>query len=173
MNFTYSDPEEIAQKVFSQPPQNKLLYQIIPSEVNNSSSDFYESYRILITILFEGLNILTDNCLDQAKSDNFTTEHILALNPWFHDMGIDITCELVDKTNNDSYDNYYCKCVINEQSYNFLFEKNQINKNYHFFVNAKFINEQPNVSNIEDIYSVFICGDKVMKIYFNLYTDIL
>lgn len=169
-NIVFVDPEEIAQSIFSKSPAGKLTYQIVPND--NSEIDLYEAYRILITILFEGMDIYTDGlCL--VTSDDIELEHILAMNPWFHDLGINIICESVSKANDDEYCDYYCKTVIKEDSYKFLFDKNNIEKNYHFMVNGKWVHEQPNVSNLCEIYSIFISNNMVYKIRFELYHNLV
>lgn len=165
-NIIFADPEEIAQSIFSKNPVEKLTYQIIPN--NGQEIDYFESHRILITILFEGMDIFT-NGLHQFSSDDIEIDHIMAMNPWFHDLGINITCSSIDKSDDDNYADYYCKIIIKEPSYDFLFKKNNIEKNYHFMINNNFAHSEPTVHNIHDMFSIFISNDKVFKISFELY----
>lgn len=164
----FADPEEIAHSIFSKNPIGKLTYQIIPN--NGQEIDFYEAHRILITILFEGMDIFTDG-LHQFTSDDIEMAHFLAMNPWFHDLGINLICTSVNKSDDNMYANYYCKSIIKEQSYKFLFDKNNIEKNYHFMINNNFVNSKSSTNNIHDIYSIFISGNNVYKIAFELHYD--
>ena len=62
--------------------------------------DIYSAYEILITILMEGMNIFTDG-LNTISSYDVENDHILAFDPWFYSLGINIKCETVDNNYNN------------------------------------------------------------------------
>jgi hypothetical protein len=157
------DPVEIARTIFSKPPEKKLCYQIIP---NDENLDIYSAYEILITILMEGMNIFTDG-LNTISSYDVENDHILAFDPWFYSLGINIKCETVDKKNTEQYDDYYCKIIIKDSLWKLFFEEKNIKKNYHFFLSSKFVQNKLKYDNIKDLYSIFISNDKVYKIRFD------
>ena len=79
-------PEMIAHQLFTKEPKDPCSHQIIAYD---SGSDLTYIFEILITILLEGLNILTGGLTD-ADLSGFNQEHIIGLNPWFNSLGFKI-----------------------------------------------------------------------------------
>jgi len=164
MNVFEADPTEIAAEVFSHiPPEKEIKFQLIPE--NEEVDSLLDCYQILITILFEGMDIFTDG-LNTVESNDFSPEHFTALNPWMYTCGIKVLTDIVDKNNEEEYKDYYCKCIIKDSSYETFFEMKSIIPNYHFFLNPKYINSEASFHNLEDVYGVFFAGKKVIKIKF-------
>jgi len=149
-------PEEIAEALFNQPPKEPFKYQIL---VGSQGTDQTLIFEILLTILLEGLNILS-NGLNNFNLDDFNENYIYNLIPWFNSIGFDIKVNI-----NSDISNYYCRILINNKSHEYLFFniKNLI-KNYHFLLNGNFISNNNELSNI---YAIFKFKNKSYSIFFN------
>lgn len=170
-SFDKYSPEMIAREIFIKNPKDPCSYRIIPKQEN---IDLTYIFEILITILLEGLDILT-NGLRNVDLTNFDSDHILSLNPWFNSLGFSISVDFYnDKNNsgNDSreYEEYYCKTIINNRENNtFFIMKNIEAKSYHFFLNGKFLESNRKKESLNELYGIFTTNDKIYKISFDFY----
>ena len=153
------DPKQIASKLFSENPDEKLSKQLLLDTVENVT----DIYEILVTILMEGIDIVTGG-VENINMDVLNSTHLLELNPWFQSIGFTITIDVVNK--NDYIDNkHYCKVILRDHGYKPLFELKNIVEKYHFLGNP----EYSECEDMKDVYSIFIRNNDVFKIYFNHY----
>ena len=73
-----NSPEDIARKIFTTEYKNPKSHQLF---VENSNFVATYIFEILLTILMEGFEILTDD-FQNINFDEFTLDHIMNLNPW-------------------------------------------------------------------------------------------
>lgn len=162
-------PDAIANTLFHQEPKDPFTCRLL---ANPEEVDSIYLFELLITILMEGLDIMIGG-LSTADLSNMTTDHITCLNPWFYSLGFKINIELFDRNENEDeineYQEYYCKTVIRNKVNEIIFEKNNVDKDYHFFINGHFLKKNQLKENLRDLYSVFINGNDVFKISFDFY----
>lgn len=161
-NFT---PENIAKFLFTKEPKLPCSCQIIAEQ---NLSDLPYIFEILLIIFLEGLEILTGD-LSQTNLENFTEEHITILNPWFQSLGFNIKVKSTDFKNKELFKGYYCKTIIKDKLQKIYFELKQINKNYHFFLNGDYLEENKKKKNLNELFTVFISGKEIFKISFDFY----
>ena len=159
-NHIEATPEKIAESIFKGAPAPPNTYQILAQD---DDADLYYVYELLITVLMEGFDILTGG-LEHVNPDDVNSDHFIGLNQWFKSIGFDINIQGVPKGETEQYENYYCKVILRNSSYKFLFETKNMEKDYHFLTNAS---HQNNENVIKDIYGIFISNDTVYKIYFD------
>ena len=99
---------------------------------------------------------------------------MLHLNTWIHKIQwhLNVVSYPISKLKTYQLSNYYCKIILNDQNYNKFFEDNYIYQDYHFLINSKNKSFEKTEKifqqrKIENIYGVFIAGNKVFKIYFS------
>jgi len=168
-NLADFSPEMIAHEIFTKDPKDPCSHQILAYQ---DGADLTYIYEILITILVEGLNILTGG-LREADLSDFTKSHITALNPWFQSLGFNINVEAYDETDKENYKEYYCRTLINNKLHETLFlMKNMPNKTYHFFLNGSFLDQNKSKTELKDIYGIFAANGFVYRISFEFYIPI-
>jgi len=159
-------PEMIAQSIFTKDPKDPCTHQILAYQ---DGADLTYVFEILITILLEGLDILTGG-LKEADLSSFTSTHVTALNPWFQSLGFDISVDVKDINDKDSYKDYYCRTVINNKLNETLFiMKNIPHKTYHFFLNGQYLDQNKAKTNLKDIYGVFRTDNHAYLISFDFH----
>jgi len=162
-------PEEIADILFDNDPKEPHTFQILGEQKANSTTYLFE---ILITILLEGLNNMTDG-LDKVNLDLFSSDHIDTLNPWFHSMGFVIKIHNYEMNEIDLVKGYYCRVGLNYGNDRKIFEQKKINKNYHFFLNANAMDDNLKKTALKELYAIFICGNTIYKISFDMYKTLV
>ena len=158
--MSFNTPEEIAKEIFSTNAKNENTYSIIAD--SNDNNDPYFTFEILLTILLEGFDILSEG-LNTIDSNNITKQHFIGMNPWFNSLNYNIDVLSIEKSNIKKYDDYYCKIIIKNKSHKMFFDYKNIKKNYHFFINGKNINTE---TEFENISAIFINDNTVYKIKF-------
>lgn len=160
MSLTGYTPEEIAKFIFTTDIDKLDYYNILAEKEDNS--DPYFSFEILITILFEGFDILVEG-LNDVNIDMIEKNHFIKLIPWFKKLGYTINIEEYDS--NHILIDHYCKAIINNGVYKMLFSIKNIKKNYHFLVNQV----HPKNDTLENIYCLFKNKNHVYKLSFSIY----
>lgn len=158
-------PEAIAHTLFSSDPKPPCSCQIISQE---EATDLTYIFEILMTIFIEGLEILAGD-LSKANLDNLTEEHVSALNPWFESLGFNINVNTHPRHLHEAYKGYYCKIMIKDKQQEALFNFKNIDKNYHFFINGDYLEENKLKGNIEDLHAIFIVNDTVFRLNYDFY----
>lgn len=160
-------PEMIAHEIFTKDAKAPCSHQILAYQ---DGADMTYIYEILITILLEGLEIMTGG-LKEVDLSSFTTSHITVLNPWFKSIGFDITVEEVESSDKDSYNEYYCRAVVNDKlNETFFIMKNITHKPYHFLLNGQNLQANKEKQQLNEIYGIFSNDDTVYKISFDFHT---
>lgn len=160
MSLTGYTPEEIAKIIFTSDIDKLSYYNILANTKDNS--DPYFSFEILITILFEGFDILVEG-LNGVDIDIITKEHFVKLDPWFNKVGYKIN--VIQHNKNHISTNHYCKIITNNGAYEMLFSIKNINKNYHFLVNPSHSKNDT----LDKIYCIFKNKNNVYEISFSIY----
>lgn len=159
-------PEAIAEALFYQEPKDALTCRLVASE---NEVDSVYLFELLITILMEGIDIRMDD-LSNVDLSGLSIEHITGLNPWFYSLGFSVHVDLLDKNDDvGEYEEYYCKVMVKTKLNEVIFEHHNIDKNYHFFINGTYLNENQNKNDLRELYAVFINNDDVFKISFDFY----
>lgn len=158
-------PEEIAEKLFTNEPKKPFTYQIVAEGEN---ADFPYIFEILITILMEGLEILTGD-LSVSNLDNFSKDHLICLLPWFKSLGFVLKVDEYTEEEKTDYDSYYCRIIIRYKDNIPLFQIKPTNKNYHFFINANSYEENNNKQNLKELYAILNLNQTVYKISFDFH----
>ena len=162
-------PEMIAHEIFTKDAKTPCSHQILAYQ---EGTDLTYIYEILITILLEGLNIMTGG-LKEVDLSGFTASHITILNPWFKSIGFDIKVETIDSSDKDSYDEYYCRAVINDKiNETFFIMKKMMDRSYHFLLNGQNLQANKEKQYLKDIYGIFSNDDVVYKISFDFYVPV-
>lgn len=156
-------PEDIAHELFSK-TQNNLTPHALSMDGDNASY----IYEVLVTILLEGMDIFMNGIVNM-DANNLEPDYITALNPWFHSIGFNLKVDVVDRTDKELYEDYYCRIILRNYGYGPIFDDKQLTKDYHFLGNYKY-KTGCMIDNIKDIYSIFVKKDKVFKISFDYYT---
>lgn len=160
MNYT---PEEIANIIFKDNPKEKKYYNFLIDENDDQYNlDISFVFEILIQILFEGFDILTEG-LNNIDIDNLDESMINSLNPWFESFGFNI---FVSEHKENKFIDNYCISIINNKLYNKIFIERNINKNFHFILNKKYANGCP-IDKLENMYTIISGTTKIFKIWFN------
>lgn len=161
-------PEEIAHTLFIKDPEIPNSQRIISDDSENY--DIINVFEILLQILFEGFNILT-NGFDDTDINNITYEHILSLNPWMNSLGFNLNVETFDKNQTYLYNKYYCRALIKTMNDNIKneFNKRNIQKNYHFFINKYYCDNNIDDRELDELYAIIETNNCVFKIYFRSY----
>jgi hypothetical protein len=168
LNYT---PEQIAEALFSQYPKDPNSFQIL-ARPDSNTDDMTYIFEILVTILLEGLNYMTTNGLDNIEIDDFSEDYIEALKPWFNSICFNLSVEVYDEDRMYKCKKYYCKTVVKNKENMQYFHDNNIKKNYHFLLNAKYDEYNKSVKDLKDLYVVFVNNGKVYKISFDFYSSL-
>ena len=159
-------PEQVAQALFQGAPKDPCSNVILSYQ---EGTDLTSIFEILVTILLEGLNIFSGG-IDEIELENFTSSHIIGVNPYFYSMGFKIFVEIGDEDDLNFYHEYHCRIILNNESHlKYFFVQNNINKNYHFLLNGYNLEKNQNKKYLNQIYAIFACNNKVYKIYFDRY----
>ena len=160
-------PQKIANKLFSEDPKEPLS-QIISLD-NNDNIDASLIFEMMITIFMEGLETIFDD-LKKANLTLVNKNLLMKLNPWFWSMGFSLSIDNVNKNDKDKYDtnNRYCKIIINNDDYGFIFKLNNIDKSYHFLINKDYVHGC-DINNVEQLFADFHIKNEVYKIGFTFY----
>jgi len=159
-----SSLEKTAKQIFSNPPLQPNSCSLIASN-EFESDDAQYAFEMILTLFMEGMMIFYNN-LENVNITDITYEHLTALNQWFYSLGI----KPVIKENYD--ENYYCKIILkNDPEYHPIFIIKEIEKNYHFFFNPKFVKYQFNFpkTQLNKINALFIYNNKTFTISFTQY----
>ena len=137
-----------------------------PSIVLITWSVFIELiFEIGLVILLEGFKILIGD-LENINLDNFSISHIKNLNPWFNSLGFDIIVSENNINDKENLKNYYCNILLNRKNTKYIFQKNKINNNYHFFINEIYFKGN-SFNKLSDIFAIFIVNTTIYKISFD------
>lgn len=145
------DPESIASVLFADgnDPKEAGFWTIIGEDIDNA-----QCFEILLIILLEGLDKIS-NGLDTINVKELTDDHILFANPWFHSIGYKIS------VSHGTIDDYHCKISLKNDTNSHVFQIRHIDKNYHFYLNSKKMNET--YDNLNDICAVLEDTDIIIK----------
>lgn len=157
------EPEKIAHELFTNEPKAPNSCQLL---ADVDVQDKFYIYEILMTILLEGFDVLTGG-LDGIKPSMISPSHFTNMNKWFNSIGFNISIKSSQKVNEEEYQEYYCKIIIKDASYEFFFNLKNIQKNYHFFLNPKYINKTQKVDELKNIYAIFVSDYTVYQISFD------
>jgi hypothetical protein len=159
-------PEGIALTLFTHEPGLENSYQIIAEQ---ELADLPYIFEILTIILMEGLEILTGD-LSLASLQNLSSDHILAMNPWFRSLGFNISVDVYNANTDDKnlYNKHYSKIIMKDKAHGIVFEAKDISKNYHFFLNGDNLEENENKTQLKDLHAILLNDDTVFKISFDL-----
>lgn len=160
-------PENIAAALFNQEPKDPLTCRLV------AESDIVDSvwlFELLITIFMEGMEIIIGD-LSIADLKNLSMQHIIALNPWFHSLGFNISVDIWNKGEDlEEYKDYYCKIIVKDKINEIIFEHKNVDKNYHFLLNGPCLKANKEKTNVKDLYAILINNDNtVFKINFQFY----
>lgn len=159
-------PEMIAHEIFTKDAKAPCTHQILAYQ---EGSDMTYIYEILITILLEGLEIMTGG-LKEIDLSGFNSSYITVLNPWFRSIGFNINVDTFESSDKESYNGYYCRAVINDKlNETFFIMKNLEHKPYHFLLNGPNLQINKSKEYLKDIYGIFSTDDTVYKISFDFY----
>ena len=150
-------PYELAKNIFTQEPQkpySKLF------ELDNKNEDVSYLFEVVLNIMLEGMEILT-NGLNTTDFTQFNEDYILNLNPWLESLGVKVN---VKQINSDT--DYYCKIIINNNSWKTYYKMKNINKNFHFLLSQNY-NKQA-YDKLESYKSIFINNTTIYQIYFTV-----
>lgn len=161
---TIVSPKDIAMALFTQGPKDPCSHLIL---AHQDGSDTTYIFEILITILLEALDILS-NGLENADLKNFTADHITCLDPWFKSIGFTVSVNTYNKDNRDGYKDYYCRAMVRTPLYESFFEYKNVNKNYHFMLNGDQLQANRNKTNLKELSCIFADdNDLIYKISFD------
>lgn len=172
---TYNDledmsPEEIAQVLFANQPKEPLSHQML--SLQEGVTDIGYIFEILSTILLEALNILTQG-LNNYPLENFTQSHLSELNPWFHSLGFHLNSSMHMLSDNNEFNDYYCRVMIRNKLTEHMFKAKNLTSNYHFLLShTKYqqVTNNPNNFSLKDLHLVYLnVDDIVYKISFDYY----
>jgi plasmid maintenance system killer protein len=157
-------PEKIAKIIFAEEPKDPLTRRL---KLDDNKYNVIYIFEILITILMEGFQIITNN-FESVDFNEFTKNSITYFEPWFNSLGFKLCAFEYDKDiDADFYDKYYCKAIIKNKLTETLFIIKNITKSYHFFINGDNLLENKKHKDLDKLYAIFINNDKVYKIYFD------
>ena len=160
MNYS---PEEIAAILFNENPKDTKHYDFVLNNTTDEQLDSSYIFEILVQILFEGFDILTEG-LSNVNIDNLTKGSIEHLGPWFNSFGFRIHVE--EYSMPIKIDNYYCTSIINNELYKQFFTSKNINKSFHFMLNQKFANGC-DIGELSKLFTVIYGTTKAFKIWFD------
>lgn len=156
-------PQKVARVIFSKEPTGPCTNQLL----GNNTSDPTYIFEILANILLEGLTIFSGG-LENIKMENFSSEHIKALNPWFQSLGFELTVKTFKKDDED-YKDYYCKAVFKDSSNKHFFDYKGIENSYHFLLNGSSLDENREKSNLNELKGIIPNGDTIYTFSFDTY----
>jgi len=162
--FDEFTPEGVAKALFTKEPGLPRS-----NEMNLTQSEGVKHthiFEILCIILLEGMEALTGN-LKHVDLEHFTENHISELNPWFKSLGFEIKVTMYNLEDVQSYNNYYCRIILNRDKYCTFFQKKYMdNKSYHFLLNGEYL-EENRLKEFKDLHAVFQNENTVYKICFD------
>ena len=173
LNIPYDElndmtPENIAEILFSEMPNNLPPTQLLINIPENDDNDSTYTHEILLTILMEGIMKFNNNLHDTQLND-VQLIHIEALNPWFNNIKINLRVSELNNEDDEKYKYYYSKIILKKMpEYEMLFKIKQIDKHYTFFLNPLYIREPYPFVNLNEVYSVIFLNNKIFKIQFEL-----
>ena len=152
-------PEDIAQILFGQKPKQACTCQLI-----NNIVELIDIFEILNIFLFEGLNIFSDNNLNNIK---VTEKNFEKLQPWIQSLGFRIKIMDYNEDELELCSKYYCKVILKDEKHCKLFDIKNIERNYHFLLNDEYFEENKNKTQLKELYSILKTNDKIFKISFD------
>jgi hypothetical protein len=158
-------PEMIAHTIFLTDASDPLSYQILTIK---EDTDLIYVFEILLTILLEGLEIVTRG-LKNIDLSGFNDMNIRFLKPWFESIGFDIRISIDDISDKELYQEYYCKIMINNGLQKTFFEMKGLDKPYHFLLNGTYLEKNKQKRNLNEVFAIFLNGDKAYSISFNFH----
>jgi hypothetical protein len=125
------NPEAIATVLFADghDPKEAGFWTIIGEGIDNT-----QCFEILLIILLEGLEKISGG-LNTINVNELTDDHILFINPWFNSIGYKISIQ------HGTTDAHHCKVTLRNDMNDHVFQMRHIDKNYHFYLNSKKIND--------------------------------
>lgn len=168
INYT---PDQIAEALFSQDPKDPNSFQILARPDTNNTGDMTYIFEILVTIMLEGLECLSGGDLNNFDMDDFSEDYIETLGPWFNSICFDIKVDVFDESKMYKCKKYYCKSIIKNEQTAQIFQQNNVDKNYHFLLNRQYEEYNKNLTELRDLYTIFINKDKIYKISFDFYSN--
>lgn len=158
-------PKNIAHQLFTKLPGDPLSKGL---ELNSSDTSPQYAFEILITILLEGLSILSN---DFTTIDKIQLTHIDSASPYFTSMGIVLNVEEYHISEIELYNKQYCRILLNKGVDEGYFLMKNIDEPYHFLLNGTYYDENESKTAINELHAIYIDGDTVFKIKFDLYKD--
>ena len=168
INYT---PDQIAEALFSQDPKDPNSFQILARPDTNNTGDMTYIFEILVTIMLEGLECLSGGDLNNFDMDDFSEDYIETLGPWFNSICFNIKVDVFDQSNMYKCKKYYCKSIIKNEQTAQIFQQNNVGKNYHFLLNGQYEEYNKNLTELSELYTIFINKDKIYKISFDFYSN--
>ena len=159
-------PKDIASKLFNDEPKEQCHYGFFSSELNNSMNNSMDNsmiFEILITIMMEGLKIITNN-FDNLDIDTDIEEQLLKLEPWFRSFGFHFDVIIDDL---ELYDDYYCNIILNNSKYKSFFLFKNIEENYHFLLNGDKLEENRMKTSLNELNALTISNNRRFIVSFS------
>jgi hypothetical protein len=162
-------PQEIANRLFSEDPKKPMSQMISIDPETDEQLDASLIFEMMITILMEGLETIFVD-LKTADLSILDKSLLMKLDPWFWSVGFSLSVDVVDKTDRQAYDTEgrYCKIILNNDDYGFIFRLKNVDKSYHFLINPQYVNGCP-LDDINELFADFHINQKVYKIGFKFY----
>lgn len=171
MDLDGQSPEDIAEQVFTQPPQPEKTVQLYcESAIKDGKIDAIDIFEIFLTMLMEGI-LIRYSPVTAETLKYFNEESLDKLRPWLRSMGFDIKVETYPVKCDDSvkkeFNKQYCKAILKcDPSWNAWFEMKNIEKNYHFILGNKSPIIKGKKGTMDNLYCIFINNNITYKIAF-------
>lgn len=152
------EPVEIALTLFSEDPKEPFSCQLYAYD---NEPDALYLFEIVLTIMMEGVDIITD--LNTVDIKQFNENHILALNSWFRSVGFDVHITEL----NEPINNHYCRIILRKDckpEYVNYFN----NTKYHFLINTREYHINKQKKNVDELTALFEVNSKKYKIWFTV-----
>jgi hypothetical protein len=161
-----TNPDELADFIFSDQPKPKNSIQLVQHEDN---MDIMFIYEVLISVVMEGILHLIKGIDDPSELslDNLDDVHFQTLNPWIQSMGFNLE---VIKTHEKPL-HYYCRTIFNNYKDKSYFTTNNLTKHYHFIITSTYSHNNNNFNDISQIKTVVQMNNYWLEIYFSLCED--
>lgn len=166
-NLEGKSPEKIAEILFSNKPKAPCSHQILAYASNNEG--LICIFEILVTILLEGINVLTSHHggIKGIDLQQFTVNHLTEMKPWFNSIGFDINVKTHSLSNKNKWKHYFCDIIVNNGKGREILKNKNINKDYHFFINPANFIESKKKKNLKELSCVFVNDNDVYEISFD------
>lgn len=158
-------PKTIAHQLFNQAPCDPLSKGL---ELNSPDTSPQYAFEVLITILLEGLSILSN---EFTQIDKIQLAHIQSAIPYFLSMGLVLNVEEYHVDEVELYNKQYCRILLNRGVDEGYFLMKNIDELYHFLINGTHYDENESKTNVNELHAIFIENDTVFKISFDVYKD--